>query len=415
MNNLVIKNIGPIKDIEISLRKVNVLMGPQSSGKSTIAKIISYCQWVEKRFILDGNYDYEFEEQFIDFHKVSKNYFQKDSVFIYETDFVKITFNSVKKKEKIERKSTHLDYKKSKNIYIPAERNFVSVIPNLGRFKETNDNIMSFLYDWYDVKKKYSKKNPLQILDFNIKYHHIEDKDIDILSLTDIKKDIPLQTASSGLQSVVPLIILIDYLTGGFYDQKFTNSVSEKDEIQKIIKDNFFEIFDNVGKVKQLQNLLDKDDPTDEFTSAELKKLVRLVISRNRYHRSKIIIEEPEQNLFPATQRNLMYYLLQNLNESDRDHQLLITTHSPYILYALNNCMLGYHIKDSIPKDEAQSLLSFNSWIDQKNVAVWEIEKSGTIKSIKSENTGTVSEHYFNKIMNDVMDEYYEMLSYLEV
>ena len=50
MNTITIRNVGPIKDVTIELNKVNVIMGPQSSGKSTIAKAISYCQWVEKRF-----------------------------------------------------------------------------------------------------------------------------------------------------------------------------------------------------------------------------------------------------------------------------------------------------------------------------------------------------------------------------
>ena len=45
---LIIKNIGPIKDIELSISKVNIFMGQQSSGKSTIAKILSFCNWVEK-------------------------------------------------------------------------------------------------------------------------------------------------------------------------------------------------------------------------------------------------------------------------------------------------------------------------------------------------------------------------------
>ena len=48
MTTIEIRNIGPIKEVpEITLNSVNVFMGPQSSGKSTIAKIISYCTWVE--------------------------------------------------------------------------------------------------------------------------------------------------------------------------------------------------------------------------------------------------------------------------------------------------------------------------------------------------------------------------------
>ena len=49
MAHITIKNIGPIKEVDIDLNKINIFMGPQSSGKSTIAKIICHCQWVEKQ------------------------------------------------------------------------------------------------------------------------------------------------------------------------------------------------------------------------------------------------------------------------------------------------------------------------------------------------------------------------------
>lgn len=61
------------------------------------------------------------------------------------------------------------------------------------------------------------------------------------------------------------------------------------------------------------------------------------------------IVEEPEQNLYPASQRDLVYYLLECLNkgkekkeaEIDRSryNKLIITTHSPYILGTINNAV----------------------------------------------------------------------------
>lgn len=48
MRNLVIKNVGPIKNVNLELKRFNVLIGPQSSGKSAIAKILSTCSWIEK-------------------------------------------------------------------------------------------------------------------------------------------------------------------------------------------------------------------------------------------------------------------------------------------------------------------------------------------------------------------------------
>lgn len=58
MAQLIIKNIGPIKDIDITLNKVNVIIGPQSSGKSTINKIACFCSWVEKKVSLEQSFDF---------------------------------------------------------------------------------------------------------------------------------------------------------------------------------------------------------------------------------------------------------------------------------------------------------------------------------------------------------------------
>ena len=48
MARICIKNVGPIKQVDINLKRINVFIGMQSSGKSTIAKIISFCSWLDK-------------------------------------------------------------------------------------------------------------------------------------------------------------------------------------------------------------------------------------------------------------------------------------------------------------------------------------------------------------------------------
>ena len=41
MDKITIRNFGPIKDINIELSKLMVFIGPQGSGKSTIAKLLT--------------------------------------------------------------------------------------------------------------------------------------------------------------------------------------------------------------------------------------------------------------------------------------------------------------------------------------------------------------------------------------
>lgn len=396
-----ISNVGPIKNVDFNLNKVNVFMGEQSSGKSTIAKIVSYCQWVEKRYLLDGEYNYDFVEQFIEFHKVDENYFNKNSSFSYDNDFIHISYKGTNFKETINKREKNLEYSKSKNIYIPAERNFVSVIPNLSRFKETNDNIMSFLYDWYDAKKQYSKDKFLQVLSLGINYHHIEDTDSDILTLIEQKKEISLRNASSGLQSIIPLIMIIDYLTNSFYKKKKTSSVNEKENIKELVSQ----------VMKEYSSRSNSNLKKVSFND-EIEKILNLVKNKADYHQSNFIIEEPEQNLFPKTQKELIYYLLDKINNTQREHTLTITTHSPYVLYALNNCIMASLVKDKLSKNEKSNLDCLQSKIDPKLISIFQI-KDGTINNIQ-QNDGLIGENFFDAQMKEVMDEFYVMLNHYE-
>lgn len=407
MDRIEIRNIGPIKEVNFELNKINVLMGPQSSGKSTIAKLISFCQWAEKRYLLDGEFKYDVREQLLDFHRLSDNYFSENSIFIYESDFITISYKGKKLKESFKKKRTSKIYKKSKNIYIPSERNFVSVIPNLSKYKETNDNIMSFVYDWFTAKRIFNNTNFLPVLNLGVQFYNKSENDDDTLLLEN-KKEILLREGSSGLQSIIPLIVIIEHLTDYIYKNNISNSVEESDAVKNFLFKNFTKILDP-SKFKFDENKSYKLDQED------MKKLL-LSYQKARfletYNATNFIIEEPEQNLFPTTQRDLINYLFNKMND-ERDHKLLLTTHSPYILYSINNCLMGYNVKDKIEIDLESEIINKASWINPDLVSIWQVQ-DGKLVSVKDETTKTVTRHYFNEITKDIMDEYFEMLSYYE-
>ena len=76
MKKLTIHHIGPIKHVELTLKRINVVIGPQSVGKSCILKIACFCAWAEKRIQLEqgknGFADFEYvKENLLVFHKLS--------------------------------------------------------------------------------------------------------------------------------------------------------------------------------------------------------------------------------------------------------------------------------------------------------------------------------------------------------
>ncbi|MDR0412888.1 MAG: ATP-binding protein [Dysgonamonadaceae bacterium] len=403
MTKVTIRNVGPIANVEINLNKINIIAGPQSSGKSTVAKIISYCQWVEKRSILDGKYNENVIKQLLGFHHLN-NYFAENSFFEYESDFIIINYRGSELKESIQFKNeidvTH--YERSKNIYIPSERNFVSSISNLGKYNETNDNIMSFLYDWYTAKKKFTKQNSLPILNLGIQFYNNQASDSDMLILNDTQKEIFLRASSSGMQSITPLVLIVEYLTDKIFKEDHPFSMNEVESIKDILNDIFESKYVNARDKSQQISKETIEEETKNFFSALEKR-------RRQYHRTHFIIEEPEQNLFPETQRDLIYYLFNKMT-SERQHSLLITTHSPYILYAINNCLMAGVVYGKMSETDKRRLDPNLIPFDPQEISIYQLSE-GKIHCIQQEDN-LIGDNYFDSKMKDIMDDFYVMLNY---
>lgn len=243
MEKLIISSIGPIKKISIDLGKINVLIGPQSSGKSIIAKILSFCQWVEKRYFLDRSFKYSAIEELLNYHHLGPAFFSDESSFYYESNYLKIEYKGKALNRIITQKERSNEYKVTKNIYIPSERNFVSAIPNLSKYKENNDNVMSFVYDWYSAKRHYNKNNCLKVLDLGVSYYNDEEPDNDMLTISNNNLEFQLNEGSSGLQSLVPMLIMVDYLSLEIENKGRISSVSEQDNMLKMISTAMNELF----------------------------------------------------------------------------------------------------------------------------------------------------------------------------
>ena len=443
MKNLTIKNIGAIKEASMELKKVNMIMGPQSSGKSTICKITSFCMWMEKKCCLSHTIDpflssSFFNERLIEFHKLI-GYTSEESYIQYETDTLVLTYD-FKEAPRITWKN-RCGYHRSKIAYIPGERNIVSVINNWFEVRFKNTNILNFMIDWDDSRKNYRKENPLNVINLNMKYYFDDTTGRDIVTVNDAKS-LDLTNTSSGLQSLIPLLVLTHYLITHLKEIDKQSSVVDEQSKSKVIQkiyEEYFELknldFPSEGGTKSIIIDTGEKDPVVEiednkiivktdakeirlFESQEKKKIFESVINHTFKTQSiNLYIEEPELNLFPLAQRDLLYELVKLISTRENDC-LTLTTPSPYILYALNNCMMGYLVKDRIPDDTRNEIDCHNSWINPEQVSVWEI-KDGYLKGLNGElNTtiqqedGLIGDNYFDCNMKEVMDDFYKMLNY---
>lgn len=405
-------NVGPIKEVKIDLNSINVFMGAQSSGKSTIAKIISFCSWVEKdvttnqsleEYKINNRY---FIEKLQIFHKL-KGFINEKSTIRYESNFVKFKYSN--DNFNIEWINQY-DYKRVKISYIPSERNLV-VLPEIKKVEFPANYIRSFLFDWYDASNQFSEDKKLSLLSLGFEYYKSNSGE-DLIKGNE--HNILLTNASSGLQSLTPLISMVDYIID-FKDNN-TSIVNIESSIKvhtnlisEIVLIPLYneEIKDEYEYIQKYSESIRRYKEEDKETTGLMDKYKTILNNLFKTHSSNLIIEEPEQNLFPETQKALVYFLL---NKCKDKHELTLTTHSPFILYALNNCMMSYLVKDKLDNDDLNKINCIESSINPKDISIYQIE-NGKVNSIQQED-GLIGKNYFDDKMKEIMDEFYVMLNY---
>ncbi len=428
MSILEISNIGPIEHVKIKLNKINVFMGQQGSGKSVIAKIISYCRWVEKTIVGNQSFDtFTSDKNFFinrlqTFHKF-EGFFNEKSTISFSSEAVKFEF---KDSEFDVSWVDQYNYKRNKVSYIPSERNLV-VLPEIEKITFPENYLRSFLFDWLDARKMYTADSPLDILNFNLQYYSTSNQESYIKNYgKDGEYKLLLTNASSGIQSITPLLVMVDYLTDKIYGKDIELSYEEdekkKDSSNLILRNVFMKpVFEILKKsnaklnseselVKELLNAIDNIDehPVLKDLASEYAIIRNNILKTKNTH---IVLEEAEQNLFPDSQRFLVYYLFSKINNPKYDHSLTLTTHSPYILYSINNCILANKVHHKLNEDEKSKVKCLNSMIPAESISIYQIE-NGKVNSIQNE-MGMIESNYFDEQMTKIMDDFYILLNKL--
>lgn len=116
-----------------------------------------------------------------------------------------------------------------------------------------------------------------------------------------------------------------------------------------------------------------------------------------------VYIEEPEAHLFPTAQQKIVQLIATIFNQSRIPVQFIITTHSPYILAAFNNLMYAGNISSRLPSDQMSRLgrvVPEEQFVNLNNMQAYSLH-DGTCTSIISQETGLIS----TTMLDDVSDE----------
>lgn len=387
---LTIRNVGPVRNADIDIKKVNILIGPQSSGKSTIAKIISFCTWLEKELLseqgkafCEGNEAYK---AMVGYHHI-EGYLNDNSYICYEGENIAYVFTheaepllpssfrdwQIEHLSQQEYMAINLQREVTpKVLYIPAERNFVARVPNLSKYNPENDNLTNFVVDWEEAKRKVRN---MKLLDTHTTYSHGDDGS-DWL-LTSDGTSLPLRSASSGLQSLTPLLVLVEWVTRGIYKENKPFSFDDREKLRSMLAHLDSEANDEQQKALALR--------LQDFLHGKL------------YTHTQLIIEEPEQNLYPETQHVLLQHLLSAINHGKK-HRLLLTTHSPYMLTAFNNAVLAGKLTEQGKDQSVRDIMGEQyDTVSPDSYAAYHINDGKAIDIIDKE-TGLVNAEFFDDI-----------------
>ncbi len=407
MRQLIITNVGPItQTAKIEYERFCILIGPQSNGKSTIAKILSTCMWLEKEacttlttdVVKDGA---AFKQLVEDFHRMH-NYIHPDSSIIkYISPFVSIEYN--KGDFSISFKN-NLSYERLKITYVPSDRNVVTM-KDIEKRDLDPTNFRSFLFDWLETNRNYDSTHKATILNLGIKYYfNAEAKErMDMLTHENgVTYNIPLYDASSGMQSLVPMNVLMHYLVTDYftnYGKGVSFEQQQKNirlawEIARVITTKHYpdEVTKKDYKTVYNELIRSKADGGDTEASELVGEMTKLFKRLSTPQSISFILEEPEQNLFPLTQVDLFNDIV-DISNSKHQSSVFITTHSPYLLAAANiQLFMGKMVEEGVDTHQIQELTGLNTIIKKGEFTAYSVAE-GTCQPIIDGQTGLIKQN----------------------
>lgn len=447
MQRIVIKNFGPIKDAEIEITPLLVLIGEQATGKSTIAKLIYFFKSLSNDFFsryymsedvyinLARDIVFATREKFYDYFG-STHHLDDFTITYHYNDRRNITITLNTDKNLI----VHLSY----TFFEPEDRKIL---------KEYKVDLLQIRKD---LEQEYRLMNKMALEQKQMHLMHaFSDKISEIFSNVhnDMSYIIAGRNATVGYSS--------------FFDNMFTSNLQKTIENQgrrayqakeqTIDETLMLDFMQRVSVLKQIMNksgdfdgLVRNANPKKRVVLEKAHKLIskvirgeyisstdeKIVVDDEKYVYLKNassgqqeairilqdafvaimsdntvfrIIEEPEAHIFPEAQMYMLQLLAMLLNNQE-GNQLIITTHSPYVLTVINNLMYAYKVGQKSP-NKAKEIVEKESWLAPEKVNAYMLSTSKGVERIIDDEQSMIKAERIDEVSDKLNDDYDKLLN----
>lgn len=425
MHKISISNFGPVQEAEINLdKKMQVFIGTQASGKSTVCKVVYYCQKIR-------DYTLEFlmsREQFLNNHRneyfnLYMKYLQKQFMgcfgktkhmkkfqikYSFGEKCIAITLN----KDGYIRFRFDDELKNGLNTLIGEAADMYLNKMNSDKIVSIFDNITTL-----GMLKQQFIERLYTLFENNAEIIYIPAGRSLLATMSEQLQDFSISDIDLTMQEFIKLIRNMKSKFGTKIPdmvKEYTKTVkgqinnSSLDVAYCLIRDIFKADYTNESdgeKVyfdeKHWVKLMYSSSGQQE--ALWILMIAFVIILENKS--SFVIIEEPEAHLFPIAQKSVISLISLMLNSTDS--RAIITTHSPYILTSVNILLYS----DKVERNSKENIvIPKNLRVNYHTFGAYKLESAVDVK----ENMSSLLDEESHMISTDYIDEV-SMITNLEL
>jgi predicted ATPase len=410
MEKIKIENFAGIKSMDFEFNAINILIGPQGSGKSVTVKLLYFF----KSFFSEILRSIDSDESKRELDKKQKEkfntYFPKES---WPKGNFKITYSLDKTTIKIEKVSNQLNFDYSDNlkkVIIKArklstdEKKRISIDPKRSSYsfkRELNEKLEKCFKQEISAESMASQFFIPAGRSF----------------FANIQKSI--FSFLSDNRSLDPFLIEF----GSFYEnlKRFYNRENSIDRVDKEFDEIISQILNSKYLREKEKDFLVHNDSRkvnlSNASSGQQETLPLMVILRalNELHftgsGATIYIEEPEAHLFPIAQKAMVKLLARTFNNKNSKFQIIVTTHSPYILSSFNNLLQASRLTKLKPL-ESRNIAKVVPKLEQINpdlLSAYSLN-FGKKENLIEEDSKLISHTILDSVSNEIAVEFGKLL-----